>query len=107
MNKKLTPEQLWKMCEEYHEDNCEYFNGDRWVNLDCAVLVLNKALTAHTTEDDDYMVWAISAENQITLQKIEEYVKYVLEDADDKCPVAREFKAIFHGCIDWLQQEDK
>ena len=52
MNEKLTPEQLWKMCEEYHEDNCEYFNGDRWVNLDCAVLVLNKALTAHAAEDE-------------------------------------------------------
>lgn len=40
---------------------------------------------------------------EITKRMIEEYVSETLKDADDNCPVALEFRAIFQGCIDWLE----
>ncbi len=46
-------------------------------------------------------------DEQITKRKIEGYVGETLKDADKGCPVAREFRSIFQGCIDWLEQEDK
>ena len=42
---------------------------------------------------------------EITKRLIEEYVEETLKDAEKGCPVAREFRAIFNGCIDWLDRE--
>ena len=44
-------------------------------------------------------------DTEIALRKIEEYVTETLKDSDESCPVAREFRAVFDGCIDWLAQQ--
>ena len=106
MNEKLTREQLEKIRDvlEYIKyqsvyrnpalDHVQMYMPNETVDNALAGLV---ALTANTTEDDDYMVWAISAENQITLQKIEEY----------KCefPKAYDIHEALDDVIYWLQNE--
>ena len=85
MNEKLTTEQREKIRDvlEYIKyqsvyrnpalDHVQMYMPNETVDNALAGLV---ALTANTTEDDDYMVWAISAENQITLRKIEEFIQW-------------------------------
>lgn len=39
----LTPETLWGLCEQEHEEKVAWVKGNRYVNLDCVVHVLNTA----------------------------------------------------------------
>ena len=57
-------------------------------------------------------IWICACEGydytEIAKRVREQYVNETLKDAKDNCPVAREFRAIFGGCVNWLdQREDK
>jgi len=109
MNEKLTREQLEKIRDvlEYIKyqsvyrnpalDHVQMYMPNETVDNALAGLV---ALTANTTEDDDYMVWAISAENQITLRKIEEFC----QSEYASYPPAG-INAEFQEFADWLQED--
>ena len=59
----------------------------------------------HLSEEDKYKVMD-KKDIEITIRMIEEYVEETLGDAEEGCPVAHEFRAIFGGCIDWLKQKE-
>ena len=46
-------------------------------------------------------------DTEIAKRVIGEYVTETLKDAEEGCPVAREFRAIFNGCINWLDQREE
>ena len=46
-------------------------------------------------------------EKEIVRRMIDKYVLHILEGAEDNCPVAREVRAVFDGCKDWLEEREQ
>ena len=123
MDFKKILSELVVFQEDYKEQTQDYAPGNRyWADKFMTIVGKAKKILNANTEDEPKhcsehvpMICAFlncdcddcsKGKTQITLRKIEEYVSETLKDADAGCPIAREFKAVFQGCIDWLQQEE-
>jgi len=72
--------------------------GEEWSCCDCWVAKGNAPAAHHAR--------LRMTDKEIAKREIEEYVNETLKDTKDNCPVAREFRAIIEGCINWLDQQE-
>jgi len=108
---KLNRDQADKMIELFKK----YENTGSWINSSLdnfTVAVSSLVVEDEPTPNSGYLceqctrdLFNGETDNEIAKRMIEKYVEETLKDAEPKCPVAREFRAVFQNCIDWINKE--